>query len=57
MAEDIETLELQTEVCELQSDAFLFTKIIENRNVSGSRSAKTRFPKVKDFALKMHIVW
>ena len=46
--------QLQLELCELQSDTVLLAKKSENQERFWRLVCKDRFPKLKDFALKMH---
>jgi hypothetical protein len=49
--------ELQLELCELQSGPFFLTKKKENRKSFWKLVCKDRFPKLRDFALKLHSVF
>ena len=46
--------EFQLELCELQCDPFLFSRKNEIQERFWKLVSKDKFPKLKDFALKMH---
>ena len=53
---DVETQlpEFQLELCELQCDSFLLSRKNETQKRFCKLVSKDKFPKLKDFALKMH---
>ena len=51
---DTQLSEFQLELCELQCDPFLLSRKNETQKRLWKLVSKDKFPKLKDFALKMH---